>query len=57
MLIDQRCRLRAAIAIRDVEVEGGDAMLAEGAFEGGAAVDRFGRVISHTFIVVSRPVR
>ena len=52
MLIDHGCRLRAAVAIRDVEIEGADAMLAEGAFEGRAAIHRLGCVISHIFIVV-----
>ena len=56
MLIDLGCGLRAAIAIRDVELEGGDAMLTEGAFECGAAIHRFGGVISHIFIVVLPPV-
>ena len=49
VLIDRRCRLRAAVAISAVEIEGGDAMLAEGAFECGAAIHRFGCVISHIF--------
>jgi hypothetical protein len=57
MLIDHRCRLRAAVAIGDVEIEGADAMLAERAFERGAAVHRFGCVISHILIVVLRFVR
>ena len=35
-----------------VEIEGGDAMLAVSAFECGAAIHRFGCVISHIFIVV-----
>lgn len=52
MLIDHRRRLRAAVAIRDAEIEGGNAMLAECAFECGPAVQRFRRVISHIFIVV-----
>ena len=52
MLIDNRRRLRAAVAICAVEIKGGDAMLAEGTFERGAAVHRFGRVISHIFSVV-----
>jgi len=52
MLIDHGCRLRAAVAIRDVEIEGADTMLAEGTFEGRAAIHRFGCVISHIFIVV-----
>ena len=33
MLIDRCRRLGAAVAIRAVKIEGGDAMLAEGAFE------------------------
>ena len=49
MLIYGCCRLRAAVAIRAVEIEGGDAMLAEDAFECGAAIHRFGCVISHIF--------
>jgi hypothetical protein len=57
MLIYHCCRLRAAVAIRAVEIEGGDAMLAECAFECGAAVTRFGCVISHIFSVVLLPVR
>ena len=57
MLIYHCGRLRAAVAIRAVEIEGGDAMLAEGAFECGAAVHRFGCVISHIFIVVLLTLR
>ena len=57
MLIDHRSRLRAAVAIRDIEIEGADAMLAEGALEDRAAIHRFGCVISHIFIVVLLPVR
>ena len=49
MLFHRRCRLRSAAAIRDPEIEGGDAMLAEGACEGGAAIHRFGCAISHIF--------
>ena len=52
MLIYHCCRLGAAVATRAVEIEGGNAVLAEGAFECGAAIHRFGCVISHTFIVV-----
>jgi len=52
MLIHRRCRLRAAVAVRALEIEGGDAMLAEGACEGGAAIHRFGCVMSHLFMVV-----
>jgi hypothetical protein len=49
MLIDRRCRLRSAAAVRDIEIEGSDFMLAEGAFERRAAIHRFGCVISHIF--------
>ena len=56
MLIDRRRRLRPTVAISAVEIEGGDAMLAEGAFECGATVRRLGCVISHIFIVVLLPV-
>jgi|SRR5271156_3782138 len=56
MLIDHRGRLRAAVAIRAVEIEGGDAMLAKSAFEYSAAADRCGYVISHTFTVPLLPV-
>ena len=57
MLIYPCCRLCAAVAIRALEIEGGDVMLAEGACEGGAAIHRFGRVISHIFMVVLVRVR
>ena len=49
MLIHRRCRLRSAAAVRDLEIEGCDSMLAEGAFERRAAIHRFSRVISHVF--------
>ncbi len=52
MLIDQCRRWGATVAIHAVEIEGGDGVLAEGAGECGPAVHRFGRVISHVFIVV-----
>ena len=55
MLIDGGCRLGAAVAVGVVEIESGDAMFAEGAGEGGAAVHRFGGVISHTFSVILLP--
>jgi len=45
-------RLRAAITIGAAKVERGDAMFAEGAFKSGAAVHRFGGVISHISILV-----
>jgi hypothetical protein len=49
MLIDRRRRVRSAAAVGDLEIEGCDSMLAEGAFECGAAIHRFGCVISHIF--------
>ena len=49
MLIYPCCRLRTEVAIGTCEVEGGDAMLAERASEGCAAIHRFRRVISHIF--------
>jgi hypothetical protein len=52
MLVDRCCGLRAAIAVQAAEIESGHALLAEGAFECSAAVDRFGCVISHIFSVV-----
>ena len=57
MLIDHGCRLGATVAVRAVEIEGGDAMRAEGTGECGPAVHRFGGVISHIFIVVFLAVR
>ena len=56
MLIYHRCRLRAAVAILAVEIEGGDAMVAESAFELGATAHRCGYVISHTHTVALLPV-
>ena len=52
MLIYQSRRLGAPVAIDEVEIVGGDAMLAERTGECGAAVHRFSCVISHIFIVV-----
>ena len=52
MLIDRRCRLRAAVAAHAFKIECTDAMLAEGAFKGDAAIHRLGCVISHIFILV-----
>ena len=49
MLIDLRCRLRAAVAIHAFEIQGAHPMLAEGAFERRAAIHRFGCVMSHIF--------
>lgn len=47
MLIYHCCRLTAGVAIRAVEIEGSDAMLAEGEIELGVAFHRCGWVISH----------
>jgi len=52
MLIDGGCRLRTAVAFGVIEIKSGDAMFAERAGEGGAAIHRFRGVISHIFIVV-----
>jgi hypothetical protein len=49
MLIDLRCCLCAAVALRNREIEGCDFMLAEDASERRAAIHRFGCVISHIF--------
>jgi hypothetical protein len=49
MLIYNGCCLQAEVAIHVVEIESGDAMFAHGAFECGAAIHRFGCVISHIF--------
>jgi hypothetical protein len=49
MLIHRRCRLRSAAAIRDLEIERCDFMLAEDALERRSAIHRFGCVISHIF--------
>jgi len=49
MLIDLGGRLRPAVAVRDLEIEGCDSMLAEGAFERRTAIHRFSCVISHIF--------
>jgi hypothetical protein len=47
VLIDGGCCLCTAVAAGVVEIERGDTMFAEGAGEEGAAVHRFGGVISH----------
>jgi hypothetical protein len=53
MLIDHGCRLGATVAIADIEIESGHGVLTESALECGAAVQRFGCVISHKSILVS----
>ena len=50
MLIDRGSRLCAAVAIGAVEIESSHSMVAECAFERGAAVQRFGCVISHNLV-------
>jgi hypothetical protein len=57
MLIDHGCCLGATVAVRAVEIEGGDTMRAEGTGECSPAVHRFGSVISHIFIVALLVVR
>jgi len=52
MLVDGGRRLGSAVADDVVEIEGGDAVFAESASEGGAAIHRFGGVISHVVILV-----
>ena len=49
MLIAFRCCLRAAVAVRDLEMKGCDCVLAEDAFERRATIHRFGCVISNIF--------
>ena len=55
VLIYSGCRLGTPVALCAVEIQGGDAVVAIGTFEGSAAVQRFGGVISHSFILVSIP--
>jgi hypothetical protein len=52
MLVDHGRRLGAAVTLGGGEIEGGNAMLAQGALERGAAIDRLGSVISHVFSLV-----
>ena len=52
MLIDGSSCLGTTVAGGVVEIEGGDTMFAEGTGKDGAAVRRFGCVISHVFSVV-----
>jgi hypothetical protein len=56
MFINHCSGLGAAVAVRAVEVESGDGVFAERAFESSAAIQRFGCVISHFSIVVLSPV-
>jgi hypothetical protein len=51
-VIDLRRCLRAAVAVHALEIEGGNAMHAEGACEGWASIHRSCRVISHFVMVV-----
>ena len=57
MLIYYCCRLRAAVTIRAVEVNGREAMFLKGASECGAVVQRSGCVMSHTYAVAPLSVR
>src|ERR1700733_748123 len=51
VLLYHCCRLRAAVTIRPVEINGRDTMFARGAFECGAVIHGSGCLISHTFTV------
>jgi len=55
MLVHRRCRLGAAVADGTIEIQCGYGVLAQRAFEGCAAIHRFGCVISHVSII--RPSR
>jgi hypothetical protein len=57
VLVHYCCRLGAAVATRLVEIHRVDNILAEMTFKCGAAIHRFGRVISHFSIVVLLPVQ
>jgi hypothetical protein len=52
VLVHRCCRLGAAVADDTIETQRGYGVLAQGAFEGCAAVHRFGCVISHVSIIV-----
>jgi hypothetical protein len=52
MLVDCPCRLGPAVAFGTVEVQSGDGMLAESAFEADAKLHRFGGVVAHNFNVL-----
>jgi hypothetical protein len=52
MLVHRRCRLGAAVADGTIEIQCGYGVLAQRAFEGCAAIHRFGCVISHIPIIV-----
>jgi hypothetical protein len=56
VLIHGRGRLSTTLAFSVVEINCGNGMFAENAFESGAAVHRPGGVISHHLIVVFLPV-
>ena len=51
VLIYRCCRLRPEVAVRGSEINGADAVRAEGARECRAAMYRFDCVISHTIIL------
>ena len=51
VLVHDCCRLSAAVAIRAVEIQRVDAMLAEMALECGAAIHQFSCVVAHCFML------
>jgi hypothetical protein len=53
MLIHRFCRLRAPVAMRGVEIQRADAVLAGDTLESDAAIHRFGCVMSHNVIVAA----
>jgi hypothetical protein len=55
MLIDCGCRLGATVALRAVEIQGGDGVLTESTLEGDAAIDTVGSVRAHESIVIFLP--
>jgi hypothetical protein len=50
MLIDSGSSLRAAVALRVVEIKRVDSKVADGAFKRDASVQRLGGVIAHTLL-------
>lgn len=53
MLIHRFCRLRAPVALHNIEVQRTNAVLAGDTLESDATVHRFGCVMSHNCIVAS----
>jgi hypothetical protein len=52
VLVECHCRLGAKVAICALELPRGNAMLTTGTLEQGTALHRFGRVASHSSILV-----